>query len=32
MALLKEYGSLNIEWINKLSLEDHLDVIISLIR
>ena len=30
MALLKEDGSLNVEWINKLPLEEHLNTVASL--
>ncbi len=30
MALLKEDGSLNIEWINELPLEEHLNVVAGL--
>ena len=30
MALLKEDGSLNIEWTNKLPIEEHLKVVTSL--
>ena len=30
MAIFKEDGSLNIEWINKLPMEEHLNVVSSL--
>ena len=30
MALLKEDGSLNVEWINMLPLEEHLNVVARL--
>ena len=32
MALLKEDGNLNIEWINKLPIEEHCKVVASLTR
>ena len=32
MALLKKDGSLNIEWINKLPIEEHCKVVASLTR
>lgn len=32
MALLKEDGNLNIEWINKLPIEKHCKVVASLTR
>lgn len=32
MVLLKEDGSLNIEWINKLPIEEHCKAVASLTR